>query len=145
MPRGGVSPYLEQVKSEPLTPPKVESATAAGISQAKGPSAFSPKVYANEAGRGYTGPGGRGRGLPRGGVAAHHGDGVRLEELVGRHGGDVGHVGQDVDGGDQRDGDEDGAGQVPYKAKGAWLRRFMQMRMQMKGAGLTARAPPAPR
>lgn len=36
--------YLEDVKSDPFTPPKVERATEIGMIQAMTPNSFSPKV-----------------------------------------------------------------------------------------------------
>ena len=45
----------------------------------------------------------------------NHGHGIGGQQLLGRHGGEVGDVGEGVDQRDQRDGDVDGPGQVPVR------------------------------
>ena len=46
-------------------------------------------------------------------LGTHHGDGVWRHDLYGRQDGEVSDVGHDVDEGDGRHGDPDGARQVP--------------------------------
>lgn len=47
------------------------------------------------------------------GGATHHGHGLRGDHLLGSEGGEVRQVGQDVHGGDDGQGDDDGAREVP--------------------------------
>ena len=50
-------------------------------------------------------------------LGTHHGDGVWRHDLYGRQHGEVSDVGHDVDEGDGRHGDPDGARQVPTSAR----------------------------
>lgn len=52
-----------------------------------------------------------------GGGGSHHCHSIGGQQLLWAHGRDVGHVGKHVNKGDHRDGDEDGAWQVPGRIK----------------------------
>lgn len=102
----------EDVKREPLTPPKVERATATGMIQDMTPSSFSPKVWEeNQEKRSlveWCSNSERANPSLRVFSFSHHCYGVGGQQLLGAQGGDVRHVDKDVNKGDNRDGDEDG-------------------------------------
>lgn len=128
--------HLAEVNRDPLTAPKQDSPTKTGISQDITPRWYSPKLCQTaQRTRGqctfckkHHSPAPCNQWLwaaekmhekPE----AHHSDGLRLDHGLRGDGGEVGHVGQDVDHRHYRHGYDDGQWQVPMM--GGYVRGYV--------------------